>query len=300
MRKTLGSLLFCLVLVLVFCTTASATNSSTNSNSISVKSNDQGCVVFNVTVKSDSEGYVSWIEFGDSTGISLQNGKGQVRHFYPTSDNYIVTMYMANKQVAQTKVIVTKEQQTSNKIEATVVNFNKLTISASCYQKTKLDWGDGTSVVLPKGNSQNINHDYSYNVKGYKIYTLTFGTTTATFTIDDVAKGSVFTTAETPTKVTSEIVNWTLSNSITSTYPINNWGVGNLVTLDLNTEIREDAGMNYKIIKITSNSYWLVKIIDGPKFIGAYTWWKIQLANEQTGWIRQDLANPSNLFEKTD
>lgn len=287
------------VVMIMGTTTAFAATSCPNSGSISVSNQDKNSVTFSVTVKGGS-GYVAWLSFGDNTGISLTSGTGHVQHVYASTGSYTAAIYMENVKVCQTTIYVNSVKN-YNKIYLDSLSLNKLAIEVDCYDYSlKLDWGDGTNVILSQGKGQIISHDYGYNVKGTKSYTISFGCIgVATVVINDNGTASTFTNINNWSQEgCSTITDWTVSNITPppTTTPINDWKINNTVTLNLNTEIRQGAGTDYQINTIVSGSYWLVKVIDGPKFIGRYTWWKIQAANGTTGWVRQDLADPSSLF----
>jgi len=284
MKKALNSLFLSLVLILAFCSTAFACGS--NSNSISVNSQDQGIVTFNVTVDN-----TTWIEFGDGLGTCLQKGNGQICHRYQDDKTYYATAYQNNLPVAQTKVNVKKQSYQPKQPSFYLINnnFNSLTVGINCSSKTKLDWGDGSSVVV-KGTNQSVSHDYSYNVNSWKSYNLTLGSQlVGTFTIyDDSTKSSILIT-NSYCDVTTEVINWN-DNAVcpptTQTIEVNNWKIGNFIILPLETVIKAGPANSYKTTITVINSHWVAKIIDGPQYSGG-AWWKIELANGKTGWIQQ-------------
>lgn len=269
MKKILSSLVLSLVLILGFYSTAFA--SCSNSNSISVNSQDQGAVTFNVTVDN-----VTWVEFGDGLGTSLQKGNGHICHRYQADKTYYVTMYQDKLPIAQTKVIV-KEQACQHKSSFYLINndFNSLTVGINCSSKTKLDWGDGTSVIV-KGINQSVSHDYAYNVNSWKSYNLTLGSQlVGTLTIyDDASKSSVLITNPCYSVTTTEIIE------------INTWKIGSFIFLPLETVIKTGPANSYKTTITVTNSHWVAKIIDGPQYSGG-AWWKVELAGGKTGWVLQ-------------
>lgn len=294
MKKTLISLFVCLFLILGFSSTASAC--SIDTGNISVYSNNNGTVIFNTTVK-NGEG-LAWIEFGDSVGgISLGSGSAKIQHDYAKNGYYIITMYMNNVPVSQTKVTI-KGKNNYNQLSLVTNDFNQLKINVNYSGKTTLYWGDGTNVTL-KGNNSSVSHDYAYkeNIINEPI-TLTLGTgyntTTATFVIDAISKTSTFTTGS--SEIT-KIISYSTLPCTNILIPTNDWAVGNYVILTLNTKIYNTGYSWHKIIKSVSNSYWLAQVISGPISINNHRWWEIKLADGTKGWIQQDLADPiENLF----
>ena len=287
MKKFLSSLVLSLVLILAFYSTAFACGS--NSNIISVNSQYQGVVTFNVTVDN-----TTWVEFGDGLGTSLQKGNGQICHRYQDDKTYYVTMYQDKLPIAQTKVIVKEQPCQQNKSSFYLINndFNSLTVGINCNSKTKLDWGDGTSVVV-KGINQSVSHDYSYNVNSWKSYNLTLGSQiVGTLTIyDDASKSSVLITNPCYSVTTTEIIGWNDNNtyvypSTTQTVEINSWKIGNFIVLPLETVIKTGPSNSYKTVATVTNSHWIAKIIDGPQYSGG-AWWKVELAGGKTGWVLQ-------------
>ncbi|MDD4136174.1 MAG: hypothetical protein PHN66_03835 [Candidatus Shapirobacteria bacterium] len=287
MKKILSSLVLSLVLILAFYSTAFACYPSYNS--ISVISQDQGTVTFNVTVDN-----ITWVEFGDGLGTSLQKGTGQICHRYQNDKTYYVTMYQDKLPIAQTKVIVKEQSCQQNKSSFYLINndFNSLTVGINCSSKTKLDWGDGTSVVV-KGINQSVSHDYAYNVNSWKSYNLTLGSQlVGTFTIyDGSTKNSILITNTCYSITTTEIINWSDNNiyicpQTTQTIEINSWKTGNFVILPLETVIKTGPAKSYKTAITVTNSHWIAKIIEGPRYSSGI-WWKIELAGGKTGWILQ-------------
>jgi len=294
MKKIFSGLIICLFLILGL-GIGSASACHANPGSISVYSNNNGTVVFNTTVK-DGEG-LAWIEFGDNVGgISLGSGVAKVQHDYAKNGYYIITMYLNNVPVSQTKVTV-KDKNNYNQLNLARNDFNQLKIDVNCNSKTTLYWGDGTNVTLK--NNRSVSHDYAYNVNSYTVYKLTLGsgnnTTTATFTIDDILKTSTFTTGS--SEIT-KIISYSTLPYTNIFIPTNDWAVGNYVILTLNTKIYNTENSWHKIIKTVSNSYWLAQVVNGPTTIKGHIWWEIKLADGTKGWVQQDLADPiKNLFD---
>jgi len=287
MKKFFSSLFLSLVLILAFYSTAFA--SCSNSNSISVNSQDQGVVTFNVTVDN-----ITWVEFGDGLGTCLQKGNGHIYHRYQDNKTYYVTIYQDKLPVAQTKVNVKEQPCQQNKSSFYLINndFNNLTVGINCSSKTKLDWGDGSSVIV-KGINQSVSHDYSYNINSWKSYNVTLGSQiVGTFTIyDDTTKSSVLTTNPCYSVTTTEIIDWNDNNTYvcpqtTKTIEINSWKIGSFVVLPLETVIKTGPANSYKTTITVTNSHWIAKIIDGPQYSGG-VWWKIELAGGKTGWVLQ-------------
>lgn len=156
-------------------------------------------------------------------------------------------------------------------------NFNSLSITNNG-NKAKLDWGDGSSCVVE--NKKTISHDYAYNVDSWKSYNVSLeNNVVGTITIYGSSKTSIFipTTPQAPLNPSFSL-------------PANDWKINNIVILPINTAIYEQAGVHFGVTNLSQDSYWLAKIIDGPKYVDTYTWWQIKLANGQTGWIKQ--VNP--------
>jgi len=155
-------------------------------------------------------------------------------------------------------------------------DFNKFVITNND-SKAPLKWGDydRNDCVINKG--QKLSHDYEYDPNGWKSYNIALGgKIIGTITIYGDKKTSVF----------IPVVSQQTPNPGFS-IPVNQWAIGNIIVLPLYTEIHEYAGINYQITDLVVNSFWLVKITNGPNYVDDYTWWKIELANGRTGWVKQ-------------
>lgn len=289
MRKIFLSFILCLAILFSVPAFASACDTYNNISVNSVMDN-QGYTIFNANINCDGN---AWIEFNDGSGFVLPNGNYYIYHQYPANGNYCVSVFKDQKAICQTKVNI-KGKANSNQLSLVANDLNHLTIRVNCNSKTQLNWGDGASVIL-KGNNPSISHDYAYNVNSYAGYTLTLGSgsnaITATFTIDDILKISTFNNGS-----SSEITK--IATNPTTPYtgisiPANNWGISNIVILPLNTEIHESSGNNFRVLNLVQNSFWLVKVIFGPNYFDGVNWWQIQLANGQTGWVKE--INPPNI-----
>lgn len=289
MRKILLSFIFCLAILFSIPAFASACNAYNNNISVNSVIDNQGYTIFNANINCGGN---AWIEFNDGSGFVLPDGNYYIYHQYPANGNYCVSVFKNQKAICQTKVNV-KGKTSSNQLSLITSDLNHLTVQVNCNSKTQLNWGDGTSVNL-KGNNR-VSHDYAYNVKSYAGYTLTLGSgcnaITATFTIDDILKTSTLDNGSS-SEITKIVTNTTTPYTGIS-LPANDWEIGNIVILPLNTEIHESSGDNFRVLNLVQNSFWLAKVISGPDYFDGTNWWQIQLANGQTGWVKE--INPPTI-----
>lgn len=283
MRKILLSLIFCLAIL--FSVPAFASAYDTNNISVNSVMDNQGYTIFNANINCGGN---AWIEFNDGSGFVVPDGNYYIYHQYPANGNYCVSVLKDQKTICQTKVNV-KGKTNSNQLSLIASNLNHLTVRVNCNSKTQLNWGDGTSVTL-KDNNLDISHDYAYNVNSYAGYTLTLGSgcdaITATFTIDDILKTSTFNNGNS-SEITKIAINSTTSDNNSISISSNDWKIGNIVILPLNTAIYESHGDNFRVLNLVQNSFWLAKVISGPNYFDGTNWWQIQLANDQTGWVKE-------------
>lgn len=289
-------IVFVITLVFSFTFSASAAPANTNSASISVKEVNKNTVTFNVTVNGGS-GYIGWLDFGDpghkGLGASLTNQAKEVTYTYSAIGTYHPNIWMDKLNACSTTVIV-KEITQVNCVGLKNLNLNKLEVYVATYNTwQKLDWGDNTSVDVPAGVGMVYSHDYAYAEKG---------TTTRNISIDNIIVAKIEINGQTKKSALTVIENGNdgkivvLNNDTTpipTSLPVNDWKTNNIVILDLKTEIRTGAGNNYTITTIVSDSYWLAKVIENPVSIDKYTWCKIQLADNTTGYVRIDQATPT-------
>lgn len=169
-------------------------------------------------------------------------------------------------------------------------SFNHLVINNNG-PKATLDWGDGSSCMVERGNT--VTHDYAYNVNGWKSYNVKLGGNAAgTITIYDNSKSSVFVLAN--NHITNPPINICQppQTTVSSFCFQNEWNNGNYVIIPTGTVIYDTLKTNQKVLNLVQNSFWLVKITSGPSYFNGHTWYKIRLANNQEGWIIQT-SNPS-------
>lgn len=299
MKKFIG-IFVALMMVMLTVTPAFASEnkSHTDAASISVVSQDQNHVVFNVTVDGNiGNNLTGWVSFGDGQYIETYNGSGQVECWYSKTGNFTASIWMSNKKVCSISKPI-NITNCSNRIYLVSSNKNKLMVGIDNYNYgwTTLNWGDESKPVdLQYGTGQNKEHDYAYKVGASQTYTLTFGTginaVKATFTIDDKNKNYSLVAST----LKPNILFWdTSKTTVTPPIPaVQPFKIGDIVILNLNTEIKDCTESNSKTINVVKDSYWFAKIVDQTT-----GWWKIQLADKTTGWVKESsFIFPSDLFK---
>jgi len=211
--------------------------------------------------------------------------------------NYCVSMYIDNQFVQKTNVYVSSSSVWQNNFIylSGKITTNSLAVGVNCYYPLKLDWGDKSPITdVPVGQDLWYPHDYRYVVGGSVTYTIYFDNiAVANVVINDNGEESTFTSLQTNTKPSTEIISWTNSPNLpTTTVNTNNWDIGNYVLINVGTTIYNNY-RNSSVITTVNGSLWSVKL-EKKVFLQRYYWWKISCADGTTGWIRQDLAEVSN------